>query len=68
MPEALKVFKVIQRLMGDRERDRPVGVRMQSDTHVSTTAAINGSAAPLPAGQLNALVEEERWLLGDVVV
>lgn len=53
--------------MGDRERDRAVGVRMQSDTHGSTVSSINGTASPtaLTPGQMNALVEEERWLLGE---
>lgn len=63
--DALKVFKVIQRIMGDRERDRPVGVRMQ-DAHVSLVPAINGSTTSLPAAGLsNAVLEEERWLLNE---
>ncbi|EMD32094.1 hypothetical protein CERSUDRAFT_119077 [Gelatoporia subvermispora B] len=62
--DALKVFKVIQRIMGDRERDRPVGVRMQ-EAHASLVPAINGSATSLQAGLSSAVLEEERWLLNE---
>lgn len=72
--DALKVFRVIQRIMGDRERDRPVGVRVQPDSHVSTVTPINGHGSSAPSsstvittapGLLNALLEEERWLLSE---
>lgn len=62
--DAVKVFKVIQRIMGDRERDRAVGVRMPTDNHVSTVASINASATSLP-GAIVGVLEEERWLLGE---
>ncbi|TFK44494.1 hypothetical protein BDQ12DRAFT_673099 [Crucibulum laeve] len=58
--EAVKVFKVIQHIMGDREREKAVGVRLQPDNHVSMVVSINASTASL-AG--NAVLEEERWLL-----
>ncbi|THH00833.1 hypothetical protein EW026_g1764 [Hermanssonia centrifuga] len=46
--EAVKTFKSMQRVMGDRDRDRPIH---------------NGSTTSLLAG--NALLEEERSLLGE---
>ncbi|CCM00835.1 uncharacterized protein FIBRA_02877 [Fibroporia radiculosa] len=60
--DALKIFKVIQHIMGDRERDRPVGVRLNSDT---STIPVNGSTTSLKTGSSMALLEEERWLLGE---
>lgn len=63
--DAVKVFKVIQRIMGDRERDRPVGVRVHPENHVSmVTPLSNGSTTSL-AGNAVGLLEEERWLLGE---
>ncbi|KAJ7647566.1 hypothetical protein FB45DRAFT_733340 [Roridomyces roridus] len=62
--DAVKVFKVIQHIMGDRDRDRPVGVRLASDNHVSTVAPINGSTPSLVTNG-SGIVEEERWLLGE---
>ncbi|KAJ7690652.1 hypothetical protein B0H17DRAFT_1064302 [Mycena rosella] len=62
--DAVKVFKVIQHIMGDRDRDKPVGVRMPSDTHVSMVASINVSTTSL-AGNSAGIIEEERWLLGE---
>ena len=68
--DAVKMFKVIQRIMGDRERDRPVGVRPQpSSDQMSNVAnmmasSMNGSVTSLPS-MVNNLVEEERWLLGE---
>ncbi|KAH9945657.1 hypothetical protein B0H21DRAFT_744108 [Amylocystis lapponica] len=63
---ALKTFKVIQHIMGDRDRDRPVGVRVPSDNYVSTVHSINsGSATSLATGPASAILEEERWLLGE---
>ncbi|KAJ8076958.1 hypothetical protein PM082_001381 [Marasmius tenuissimus] len=59
--DAVKVFKVIQHIMGDRDRDRPVGVRPPAESS-STVQSINGSSTSL-GGQSN-LLEEERWLLG----
>jgi Rho GTPase-activating protein 39 len=55
------MFKVIQHLMGDRERDK--GPSIRSDHHASTVATIGtpGLALSQPA----VLLEEERWLLGE---
>jgi hypothetical protein len=62
---AVKIFKVIQRIMGDRERDRPVGVRVLQDTPPSTVAPIaNGSTNTLVSTSAGVL-EEERWVLGE---
>ncbi|KAJ6558505.1 hypothetical protein DFH09DRAFT_1163029 [Mycena vulgaris] len=62
--DAVKVFKVIQHIMGDRDRDKPVGVRLPSDHHVSMVASINASTTSL-AGNSAGILEEERWLLGE---
>ncbi|KAF8893932.1 hypothetical protein BD779DRAFT_1504325 [Infundibulicybe gibba] len=63
--EAVKVFKVIQHIMGDRERERAVGgVRLQPDNHVSIVASINASTTSLVASSVS-LLEEERWLLSE---
>ena len=66
----MKVFKVIQRIMGDRERDRPVVGRVQtSDSHLSSKTSmtsLNQSTTSLPyggAGVVGSVLEEERWLL-----
>jgi hypothetical protein len=64
--DAVKAFKVIQRIMGDRERDRAVGVRVQLDNHVSTVASINTNASTTSLGPgAVSVLEEERWLLGE---
>ena len=64
--DAVKVFKVIQRIMGDRERDKPVGVRSASDNHLnplaSSTSSMNASSTSLPS-MVTGILEEERWLL-----
>lgn len=57
--DAVKTFKVIQRLMGDRERERTGGYPS------SPVKSFNGSTTSLPRMSTNALVEEERWLLGE---
>lgn len=63
--DAVKMFKVVQHIMGDREKDRAVGVRVPSDTHVSMVSPIN-STGSLPSHSLNNnVLEEERWLLGE---
>lgn len=51
--DAVKIFKVIQHIMGDRERERPAGIPMH-----------NGSTSSLPTNLIG-LLEEERWLLGE---
>lgn len=62
--DAVKLFKVIQHIMGDRERDKSVGVRLPSDNHVSMIASINASTTSL-AGNVTGILEEERWLLAE---
>ncbi|KAF9564759.1 hypothetical protein CPC08DRAFT_228969 [Agrocybe pediades] len=62
--DAVKIFKVIQHIMGDREAERTVNVRLAPDTHVSLVNSVNVSTASLPAAATNILVEE-RWLIGE---
>lgn len=62
--DAVKVFKVIQHIMGDREREKAVNVRFQPDTQISMVNSINASTASLPAITAN-ILEEERWLIGE---
>jgi len=52
--DAVKIFKVIQHIMGDREREKPAGIPVQS--------VYNGSTSSLPS---MGLLEEERWLLSE---
>jgi hypothetical protein len=61
--DAVKIFKVIQHVMGDREKEKAVAVRA-SDNHVSTVASIN---APYPSSNPSSagILEEQRWLLGE---
>ena len=56
--DAVRSFKVIQRIMGDRDRDRPVGVR-----HAESSSSLHLAAS----SSSNTLLEEERWLLGEGV-
>ncbi|KIY50379.1 hypothetical protein FISHEDRAFT_39699 [Fistulina hepatica ATCC 64428] len=57
---AIKTFKTIQRLMGDREEERPQMWRGQSDA--SATASVsNGSIHSLTSSG----IIEQRWLLGE---
>jgi hypothetical protein len=76
--DAVKIFKVIQRIMGDRERDRPVGVRMPTDAlstvpSISSHVSGNGASSITSNGSANGVVgtlgvlEEERWLLAEGV-
>ena len=53
--DAVKTFRVVQRIMGDRERDRPGGVSPATSVASSVSAS---------SGMSLALLEEERWLLG----
>lgn len=56
--DAVKIFKVIQRIMGDR----PGPLRNHSTAHVATIASDDsGGGSASSAG----LLEEERWLLGE---
>ncbi|KAI0674821.1 hypothetical protein C8Q78DRAFT_964705 [Trametes maxima] len=57
--DAVKTFKVVQRLMGDRERERPGAYAS------SPVKSFTGSTTSLPQVVNNALLEEERWLLGE---
>ncbi|KAI9068405.1 hypothetical protein FKP32DRAFT_1561869 [Trametes sanguinea] len=59
--EAVKTFRVIQRLMGDRERERERPVLHAP----SPVKSFNGSTTSLPSGMSNAMLEEERWLLSE---
>jgi hypothetical protein len=59
---AVKLFKVIQHIMGDREREKPVNIKLQPDTHISMVKALNASTTSLTASAAN-ILEEERWLL-----
>jgi hypothetical protein len=61
---AVKVFKVIQHIMGDREREKPVNVRLQTDSHISTVNSINASTTSLSSYAVS-ILEEERWLLSE---
>lgn len=77
--DAIKIFKVIQQIMGDRERDRPAitgmsastSVRSQqsSDLHLnplasSRSSSLNASSSSLPS-LITGILEDERWLLGE---
>lgn len=62
--EAVKIFKVIQRVMGDREREKGAGARVATDNHVSIVTSINASTTSLAASTAG-ILEEERWLLGE---
>ncbi|KAI5118195.1 hypothetical protein M0805_005549 [Coniferiporia weirii] len=66
--DAVRVFKVIQRIMGDRDRDRPVVRHQHSDNHLGTmgtsTVSLNASSTSLPS-LVSGILEEERWLLGE---
>ncbi|KAG6920068.1 hypothetical protein DXG01_010136 [Tephrocybe rancida] len=61
---AVKMFKVIQQLMGDRERDKAATPRMPPDQNSSPMNAGNVSSLSLP-GNAAGLLEDERWLLGE---
>ncbi|THH14803.1 hypothetical protein EW146_g5582 [Bondarzewia mesenterica] len=61
--DAVKAFKVIQRLMGDREREARPG-RLQNDGQLQSMASLNTSTHSLSSGSLG-MLEEERWLLGE---
>lgn len=52
--DAVKIFKVIQHIMGERERDRPAGIPVH-----------NGSTCSLPSSGSLSLLEEERWLISE---
>lgn len=60
--DAVKVFKTTQVIMGDREREKPGGMRLQSD--VSSAAHGNGSTAPL-AKASGLHLDQQRWVVGE---
>ncbi|KAH9830765.1 uncharacterized protein C8Q71DRAFT_716454 [Rhodofomes roseus] len=59
---ALKIFKVIQHIMGDRERER--AMRFGGEGTVSSAMA-NASTTSLPNPGQAAKLEDERWLLSE---
>ena len=63
---AVKVFRVIQHITGDREREKNLNVRMQTDSYVSMVTSINANASSvsLPSHTVG-ILEEERWLLNE---
>ncbi|KAG5638803.1 hypothetical protein H0H81_010032 [Sphagnurus paluster] len=61
--DAVKIFKVIQYIMGDRERERGPGVRLPPENG-STTKLTSASATSL-SSNTGHILEEERWLLGE---
>ncbi|PPQ77223.1 hypothetical protein CVT25_011069 [Psilocybe cyanescens] len=62
--DAVKVFKVIQHIMGDREREKPVNVRYNSENQVSVVNSINASTTSLSTYAVS-ILEEERWLISE---
>ncbi|KAG6898151.1 hypothetical protein C0992_004867 [Termitomyces sp. T32_za158] len=61
---AVKTFRVIQHLMGDRERERGSVHRLPTEQTLSPQNTGNTSSVSLPGNSLS-LLEEERWLLGE---
>ncbi len=52
--------------MGDRDREKPVGVKAQES--ISLTSAMSGSTSSLPGREaygIGSVLEEERWMLGE---
>jgi hypothetical protein len=63
---AVKVFRVIQHITGDREPEKNFNVRLQTDPNVSMVTSINANASSvsLPSNAVG-ILEEERWLLNE---
>ena len=61
--EAVKIFKVIQRIMGDR--DRSVGVCLPCDNYVLTVPPVHDGSTTLLPSSLVSVLEEARWLLAE---
>ena len=59
--DAIKIFKVIQCLMGDREREKIVA---RAQPEAQQMAATNASTISLAASTMF-MLEEERWLLAE---
>ena len=63
---AVRAFKVIQRIMGDRERERTATRADRADSLGGPgNTSLNGSTSSL-VGSLGVL-EEERWLLSEAL-
>lgn len=60
--DAVKVFKTIQVIMGDREREKPGGMKLQSEA--SSASHGNGFSAPL-ANPSGLVLEQQRWVVGE---
>lgn len=56
--DAVKCFKVIQKVMGDRDREKPVAVKDSGTPNSSL-----GPAAGKEAFGIGSVLEEERWML-----
>ncbi|KAF5345370.1 hypothetical protein D9758_008505 [Tetrapyrgos nigripes] len=65
--DAVKIFKVIQHIMGDRERDKAVSGARAPELQASTVVSINASNVSLNQS-VGGILEEERWLLGEGLI
>ncbi|PVG01234.1 hypothetical protein CPB86DRAFT_773358 [Serendipita vermifera] len=65
--DAVKIFKIIQRIMGDRQSDRPSGsLRMHSDGGYTSGRESGRESEHSHARSSGAsILEEERWLLSE---
>ncbi|KAG8904474.1 hypothetical protein FRB99_001686 [Tulasnella sp. 403] len=67
--DAVKAFKVIQKVMGDRDRDKPVGVKLSSDGNSPLLSNPGSSTPSLGAARdaygIGSVLEEERWMLSE---
>ncbi|KZT56655.1 Rho GTPase activation protein [Calocera cornea HHB12733] len=69
--DAIAAFKVVQRVMGDRDPLKPVGVRLPShpsfrslaSSSPSSSFSSNSTGWIVTAGDGTSIIEEERWLL-----
>jgi hypothetical protein len=59
--DAVKIFRVIQYIMGDREKEKGLGFRLPPDTSL---VAHNGSTTSLTRAA-SELLEAQRWLLNE---
>lgn len=59
--DAIKTFKVIQKIMGDRDREKPVGVAASGGPAASTPSL--GAAKEVYG--IGSVLEEERWMLSE---
>jgi hypothetical protein len=60
--DAVKIFKIIQRIMGDRNSDRAGGSLRMGDGYASGRDSGRESEAGYRSSG-NSVIEEERWLL-----